>query len=97
MTILNSPFVERIHQNHSYHDQILRKANWIKDNIATITIAIKEVFGLDDDICIERILPTIATYTPAFSSYLLNDINCVAITELLNSVQRRELANYREI
>lgn len=72
----------------NYVTQVQRKTKWVLDNAKQVAAALQTVKGFPANVSVRRVAPVLVTYYPAFASLFINDVPCVALTELFADVQR---------
>lgn len=72
----------------NYVTQVQRKTQWVVDNAQHVVAALQSVKGFPATISVRRVAPVLVTYYPAFASLFIQDVPCVALTELVAEVHR---------
>tara|TARA_R110002111_G_scaffold100976_6_gene156473 strand:- start:31140 stop:32765 length:1626 start_codon:yes stop_codon:yes gene_type:complete len=81
----------------NYVNQIKRKTTWVIKNIQNIITALESVGSFPTTIKVKRIAPLIVTYYPSFASCLIQDVPCVALTELISDITEHQSWPYSPV
>lgn len=73
---------------NNYVTQVQRKTKWVLDNAKQVAAALQSVKGFPANVSVRQVAPVLVTYYPAFASLFINDMPCVALTELFVDVRR---------
>ena len=79
-----------VESKKNYVDQVKRKTQWVIDNIRQVEVALGSVQGFPATVTARRVAPVLVTYYPAFASYFISDLPCVALTELIAALKRKQ-------
>lgn len=79
-----------VESKKNYVDQVNRKMQWVIDNIRQIEAALGSVPEFPKSVTAKGVAPVLVTYYPAFASYFISDLPCVALTELIAALKRKQ-------
>ncbi len=73
----------------NYREQVLRKAQWVSDELSGVCAALASVKGFPETVKADRVAPALITYYPAVASLFFDDVACVSLTELILSIREQ--------